>query len=146
MIKVEFPEITGQMFPKTYTCEGDNISPAIRWAKVEGAITYALIMEDPDAPAGTFIHWIVYNIKQNFLPKDFPRESPLAEQGINDFKRQGYDGPCPPRGHGPHHYHFKVFALSSELPPGIKTKADLLTAMQGKILDQGEAILIYQRK
>ncbi len=146
MIKVEFPEIAGQNCPPIYTCDGENISPAVKWTKVNGAVAYALIVEDPDAPSGLFVHWIIYNIKQNFLPKEFPRESQLAYQGINDFKRQGYDGPCPPRGHGPHHYHFKVFALSSELDEGIKNREELIKAMQGKILDQGEAILIYQRK
>jgi Raf kinase inhibitor-like YbhB/YbcL family protein len=115
----------GDFIPTQYTCDGLDISPHISWSKVENAKSYAIIMDDPDAPIGTFTHWIVYDIPSNVLElkENFPKKSVVGniKQGQNDFGKIGYGGPCPPRGK-PHRYFFKVFALDVEslgLPAGL---------------------------
>ena len=118
----------GDFIPTQYTCDGFDISPHISWSKVENAKSYAVIMDDPDAPIGTFTHWIVYDIPSNVLElkENFPKKSVVGniKQGQNDFRKIGYDGPCPPRGK-PHRYFFKVFALDVEslgLPAGLSSE------------------------
>jgi phospholipid-binding protein, PBP family len=114
----------GDFIPIQYTCDGLDTSPHIAWSKVENAKSYVIIMDDPDAPIGTFTHWIVYDIPSNAseLKENFPKKSVVGniKQGQNDFGKIGYSGPCPPRGK-PHRYFFKVFALDVEslgLPAG----------------------------
>ena len=109
----------GGRIPRRYTCDGDDVSPPLEWSGApEGTKSYALIMYDPDAPRGTFIHWVLYNIPAglNALPEAVPRE-PVVEgigvQGVNDFGRTGYGGPCPPPGHGAHRYFFALHALDT---------------------------------
>jgi len=138
--------------PREYTGEGANVSPPI---KIEGAkgSTMAMIVEDPDARPDTWIHWVIWNMPvADNIPKGMPKTakvvSPLhAEQGLNTGKEIGYDGPYPPQGRGPHHYYFKVFVLSQQLdlPPNSGKKA-LEKAMEGKILQYGEAMATYERK
>ncbi len=143
----------GEIIPAKYTCEGKNISPAISWTDApKGVKSFALIADDPDAPAGTWVHWVIYNIP--FEMKNLPEAVPAKErlengvmQGINDFSKIGYGGPCPPEGHGPHRYFFKLYALDAviNLGPGIK-KADLTKAMKGHILKQAELMGRYERE
>ncbi len=138
--------VAGQRIDKRYTCDGQNISPHLYWDKVEGAKSYALIVEDPDAPMGTFVHWVIYNIKTNELPEGVKADSQIGVQGLNDFGRIGYGGPCPPRGHGPHRYFFRVYALSEELPVKKNVTAESLRKMmEGKIIDSGETYCLYSR-
>lgn len=146
--------------PVEHTADGRNRSPALNWTKFpEGTKTFAILCEDPDAPREEpFVHWLLWNIPAgamglplNTLPEGItkgphPSEVPTACQGTNDFGNPGYDGPAPPRGHGIHHYHFKVYAVDQalELKPGAG-KAELLRAIQGHVLAEGEITGTYSR-
>ncbi|MCD6340057.1 MAG: YbhB/YbcL family Raf kinase inhibitor-like protein, partial [Verrucomicrobia bacterium] len=131
---------------------GEDVSPPLAWSGApEGAQAFALICDDPDAPMGTWVHWVIYDIPAEAagLEENVPPEESLpngARQGRNDFRRIGYGGPCPPPGK-PHRYFFRLYALSAKtgLPPGA-TKARLLQAMEGKILAQAELMGTYQRR
>lgn len=138
------------MIPSKYSCDGDDISPPLSWSSMpEGTQTVALIADDPDAPMGTFVHWVLFNLPANVqeLPEDVPSDKKLdngALQGTNDFKKIGYGGPCPPG--GTHRYYFKIYALDTELDlKAGATKKDLLNAMEGHILAQGQLMGKYQR-
>lgn len=109
-------------------------------------------MEDPDAPGGTFIHWVLYNIpgKVDRLPPNLPKTPQLhgfGTQGVNDFGNTGYDGPCPPRGHGDHRYYFRLYALSEETnyPPGL-TAGALRDRIKGIVVGQAEFMAKYSRR
>jgi len=139
-----------ETIPKKYTCDGDDISPPLNWeGKPEGTVSYVLIVDDPDAPAGTFTHWILYNIPGdlNSLPEGVPqgKEVEYGYQGRNDFGSYGYGGPCPPRGK-PHRYFFKLYALDTklDLPPGAK-KGDVERAMKGHVIGEAQLIGLYGR-
>jgi Raf kinase inhibitor-like YbhB/YbcL family protein len=142
--------IEGGMIPREYTCDGSDISPPLAWAGVpEGAKSLALICDDPDAPVGTWVHWVLYNIppSENELPRNMPPERTLkngARHGVNDFRKYGYGGPCPPG--GTHRYYFKIYALDTEpaRQPGL-TKAELIKAMKGHILAEGQLMGTYRR-
>ena len=131
--------------PSKYTCDGSDINPPLVIENVPaGAKSLALIVDDPDAPMGTWVHWLVWNIsphttgiKENDVPKG-------ALSGLNDFKKQSYGGPCPPS--GTHRYFFKLYALDSilSLSSGAK-KADLEKAMKGHIISQSQIIGLYKR-
>lgn len=138
------------MIPKKYTCDGEDISPPLSWSGVpEGTKSLALISDDPDAPMGTWVHWVIYNIPptEKGLQEAFPTDEKLSNgtlQGITDFKRIGYGGPCPPS--GVHRYFFKLYALDTKLSlDAAVTKKQLLDAMQGHILAQGELMGKYKR-
>ncbi len=143
----------GEYIPDKYTCEGKNVSPPLKWTDPpEGAKSLALIVDDPDAPAGVFTHWLLYSLPPEVkeLHEGMPTERKLSEfvntfQGMNDFKTIGYNGPCPPAG-APHHYHFKLYALDAELniEHGAK-KNELENAMQEHILAKTELTGIYER-
>lgn len=138
----------GERIPRKYTGEGDDLSPPLRWAGVpDGAVELALICDDPDAPREEpFVHWVLYNIPTAW---DRLEEGavPGASEGANDFGGRGYGGPMPPEGHGTHHYHFRIYALDQllVLPPSA-TKQQLVEAMGGHILDEGELVGTYSRK
>jgi Raf kinase inhibitor-like YbhB/YbcL family protein len=140
----------GGMIPRKYTCDGADVSPALAWTGVpEAAKTIALISDDPDAPMGTWVHWVLFNLPaaENGLPEAIPLDKELksgAKQGRNDFRRIGYGGPCPPG--GTHRYFFKVYALDTvlNLPAGA-TKAELIKAMEGHILAHGQLMGKYRR-
>lgn len=140
----------GDMIPKEHTCDGPDVSPPLSWGSLpENAKTLALICDDPDAPMGTWVHWVIFNIPagRSGLPENVPPHPELesgAKQGKNDFGRIGYGGPCPPG--GTHRYYFKLYALDAELglDPGA-TKSHLLAAMEGHILDQGQLMGRYRR-
>ncbi len=133
----------GQPIPAVYTCKGRNISPPLTWSDLpQGTKSLALIMDDPDAPLGTWVHWVIYNIPptRTGLEEALPSEERLADgslQGKNSWRRIGYGGPCPPS--GTHRYYFRLYALDSmlSLAPGAM-KEQLLQAMQGHILAQAE--------
>ncbi len=137
--------------PRKYTCDGPDVSPPLRWDDPPaGTQSFALIMDDPDAPAGTWVHWVLFNLpgSARALPENVPRDGQLpdgARQGRNDFRKTGYGGPCPPKGPA-HRYFFKLYALDAKL--GLKagaTKAEVEKAMQEHILAQGELVGRYGR-
>lgn len=140
----------GGMIPRQYTCDGGDISPPLEWSGVpDGTMSLALVCDDPDAPMGTWVHWVLYGIPAGtrHLPEDVPSGKKLdsgARHGINDFRRFGYGGPCPPG--GTHRYYFKLYALDIELEheAGL-AKADLLKAMEGHILAEGRLMGKYKR-
>ena len=141
----------GAAIDAKYTCSGANISPALSWSGVpEGTQSLALIVEDPDAPGGTFTHWVLYNLgpTETQLGESMPKTDRLpngAQQGRNNFGRVGYGGPCPPPGK-PHRYFFKLYALDRklELKPGA-SKKEVEQTMQGHILGQAELMGKFQR-
>lgn len=140
----------GGMIPAEYTCDGQDVSPPLVFAGVPAeAKSLALISDDPDAPAGTWVHWVIFNIPpgEKGLPRNIPPHKELpsgARQGTTDFRRIGYGGPCPPG--GTHRYYFKLYALDSVLSLAAgSTKAQLLDAMKGHILVQAELMGKYRR-
>ncbi len=141
----------GAVIPKKYTGDGPDVSPPLNWEGVpKDAKSLALISDDPDAPVGTWVHWVIFNIPstETGLPEGVPKQETLpngAKQGVNDFRKIGYNGPAPPPGK-PHRYYFKLYALDTvlNLPPGIR-KSDLLKAMEGHILATAEYMGTYQR-
>jgi Raf kinase inhibitor-like YbhB/YbcL family protein len=140
----------GSMVPQEYTCDGEDISPPLAWSGVpDGTKSLALICDDPDAPMGTWVHWVLFNIPAHImeLPAKIPHEKIIqngAKHGINDFRKFGYGGPCPPG--GTHRYYFKLYALDTEinLEAGI-TKAQLLKTIEGHILAEGQLMGRYSR-
>jgi hypothetical protein len=139
------------MIPAKYTCDGDDLSPPLDWTGIPpGTKSLALISDDPDAPVGTWVHWVMWNIPSdvNGLAEDVPPNPQLPDgsrQGISDFRRPGYGGPCPPS--GVHRYYFKVYALDTMLDlPSSTRKADLLKAMKGHILAEGQLMGKYSRR
>jgi hypothetical protein len=143
--------LEGETIPQKYTCDGEDISPPLAWQDVpEGAKSLALIADDPDAPVGTWVHWVLYDLpaSEKGLPEGVPVNQMIAgsgAQGSNSSRKNGYSGPCPPGG-APHRYYFKLYVLDVELglAPGA-TKADLEKAMQGHILAQGQLMGRYGR-
>jgi Raf kinase inhibitor-like YbhB/YbcL family protein len=137
-----------QPIPKKHTGEGQDVSPQLGWSQLPAATReIALICDDPDAPtAEPFVHWVLYMIPA--ATKELAEDSNGGGvEGMTSFGYLGYGGPMPPVGHGLHHYHFKIYALSAPLraKAGL-TKAGLLEAMKGLILDQGELVGVYERK
>ena len=133
----------GGYIPITYSCEGKNINPAIEVKNIpSGTQTLALIMDDPDAPGGTFTHWLIWNLEPGKVIKE---SSSPGTEGKNGMGKKGYAGPCPPAGTGVHHYHFKVYALNVKLDLGIMVdKAVLDSAVKKHLLAQGELIGLYK--
>ena len=141
----------GGMIPKQYTCDGADISPPLSWSGVPtGTKSLALISDDPDAPMGTWVHWVLFNIPPDTtkLPEKVPADQTLASgarHGVTDFGKFGYGGPCPPG--GTHRYYFKLYALDTMLDlTGRITKKDLLKAMEGHILAEGQLMGKYKRQ
>lgn len=140
----------GAMIPQRYTCDGENISPPLFWTGVpSGTRSLALICDDPDAPVGTWDHWVLYNIpaEATGLPENVPEKAVLdtgAVHGSNSWGRIGYGGPCPPG--GTHRYFFKIFALDTllDIKSGATTSR-LLEAMQDHVLAQGQLMGRYRR-
>jgi len=141
----------GSTIPKKYTCDGPDVSPPLRWSDAPaGTQSFALIADDPDAPVGTWVHWVLYDLpgSAHELAENVPKDETLpsgARQGRNDFRRIGYGGPCPPRGPA-HRYFFKLYALDAKLglKPGA-SKTEVEKAMQGHILAQSEVMGRYGR-
>jgi len=141
----------GAMIPKDYTCDGRDVSPPLSWSEPpEKTQSFALIMDDPDAPMGTWVHWVIYNIPATArgLAEGVPTNADLPDgsrQGRNSWRRIGYGGPCPPS--GTHRYFFKLYALDTVLTLASgATKDELLKAMEGHILAQAELMGRYSRR
>jgi Raf kinase inhibitor-like YbhB/YbcL family protein len=141
---------SGARIPAKHTCDGVDVSPPLEWGKLPAGTKYlALICDDPDAPMGTWVHWVLYDVPASAggLPEKLPPLKELADgtkQGMNDFRAIGYGGPCPPSGE--HRYFFRLYALDG--PTGLKpgaTKAQLLAAMKGHILAEAELMGKYRR-
>lgn len=141
----------GDVIPSEYTCMGKDISPELSWTGIpEGTKSIVLIMDDPDAPGGTFVHWVLFNIPATTqrLPKAVNKDKILdnfSRQGMNDFGDVGYGGPCPPPGKY-HRYYFRIYALDKmlELLPG-SSRSQVDSASKGHILAKGELVGIYAR-
>lgn len=140
----------GAAIPKLHTCEGTDVSPALEWSgEPPGTASFTLIMDDPDAPAGTWNHWLLcdlpaaaHSLAQGYKPGN------MGVSGTNDFGRLGYGGPCPPKGHGPHRYFFRLYAVgvaSLGLKAGTK-RSDLDRALRGRILAEAQYMGRYERK
>ncbi len=143
--------VNGGSIPERYTCSGDNKSPALSWTGVpKSARSIVLIVDDPDAPRGTFVHWVVYNLSatSNGLSEGVATSASVegGEQGINGRGDNGYTGPCPPPGM-PHHYHFRLYALDEklDLKPGARA-AQVEAALKGHVLASTELIGIFGRR
>lgn len=145
----------GDAIPRKFTCEGQDISPPLEWAEAPtGTRSFALIVDDPDAPGQTFTHWLLFNVPgdRTRLPQDvdvsthFDAQEPGPREGLNDFSNKGYDGPCPPHGDDAHRYFFRLYALDStfDLEHGA-TKEQLTSAMEGHVLDETELVARFQR-
>jgi hypothetical protein len=140
----------GEKIPRKYTCDGDDISPPLQWTDAPpNTQSFALISDDPDAPVGTWVHWVLYNVPgtTTTLPEAVPKQDELADgsrHGRSSWGRSAYGGPCPPG--GTHRYFFKLYALDVvlDLAPGAG-KEQLLQAMQGHILAQTELMGLYSR-
>jgi Raf kinase inhibitor-like YbhB/YbcL family protein len=136
----------GEGIPSRHTCEGEDVSPALAWSGVpDGTRSLALVVSDPDAPGGTFFHWLAWGID--------PAANGLGEgeaapaEGTNDFGSTGYGGPCPPRGHGPHRYVFRLCALDGELDlAGGALPAEVDAAIRARWLAGAELVGTYERR
>jgi len=140
----------GQAIPVKYSCKGNNISPALAWSNAPANTkSFALIVDDPDAPSGIWVHWVAFNIPATVtsLPEAVPTGAQLANgglQGKNSSSHMGYDGPCPPS--GLHRYFFKLYALDAVLNlSSDANKSQLLQAMQGHVLAQGELMGTFSK-
>lgn len=141
----------GTSIPSRYTCDGEELSPAVQWEAVpDNTQTLILVVDDPDAPGQAFVHWLVYNLPPatRELSEALPKEPDLALGGVqakNDFGKHGYGGPCPPS--GTHRYVFRLFALDTTLNLQSDTsKQEIIEAMQGHVLASGELIGLYRRQ
>ena len=140
----------GGLIPPKYTCDGDDISPPLKWEGVpENTKSLVLISDDPDAPMGTWVHWVCYDIPPRVagLDENIPKADTLpsgGKQGMTDFRRIGYGGPCPPS--GTHRYFFKVYALDTVFGfASGKSKKDIEKAMKGHVLAEGELVGVYSK-
>lgn len=140
----------GGVVPRKFTCDGENLSPALEWEGApENTRSFALVVEDPDAPVGTWNHWLLWNIPAtatSIVEGYWPGR--LGADGTNDFRKRGYGGPCPPPGHGRHRYYFKLFALNTpaiELPAGAR-RDQLDRALSDHILAEAQYMGTYERK
>jgi Raf kinase inhibitor-like YbhB/YbcL family protein len=142
----------GAEVPVRYTCDGDDVSPPLAWTGIpDGTAAMAVVSDDPDAPGGTWVHWVMWGISADAtgLTEQLPTADVLpdgARQGRNDFGKVGYGGPCPPPG-SPHRYYFTLYALDAEpeLEAGAK-KSDLLSAIDGHVLAKGRLMGTYRRR
>lgn len=151
-LKITSPNFSnGGNIDKKFTCDGLDVSPQLAWTNApSGTKSFALLVDDPDAPVGNWNHWTMWNIpaSSHSLPENVPKEAKLpdgSEQGLNDFKKAGYNGPCPPPGK-PHRYYFKLFALNASLDlKSNASKRELEAGMKGHILAQAEWMGRYGR-
>lgn len=135
----------GGAVPRRHTCEGEDTSPPLRWEGApDGTRSLALIVDDPDAPVGTFTHWVAWGIDP--AGDGLPEGEAGPGEGRNDFGETGYRGPCPPPGHGTHRYYFRLHALDAEpeLSPGA-SRAELEEAISGHVLATAELMGTYER-
>src|SRR5262245_58719615 len=136
----------GETIPVEFSCDGANESPPLHWENLpDGTRTLALIVHDPDAPSGDFVHWLGWNIDPEV--GGLAAGAPPPVQGTNGFGRLGYLGPCPPPGAGPHRYYFRLYAIDTdlELEPGA-AREQLKNEMEGHVLSEAELLGLYQRE
>ena len=137
----------GEPIPTDYTCDGTNDTPTLAWADPPTATkSFAVVIDDPDAPGGTFRHWGVFDIPAS--ARSVGGGQRVGTEATNDFGKRGYGGPCPPRGNGRHHYHFKLFALDTDklgLSPSAKV-IDVENAARQHAVAEGELVATYERK
>jgi hypothetical protein len=145
---------SGSTIPKRYTADGEDVSPPLSWSGLpKGTEEVALVCDDPDAPTDEpFVHWLAYKLSpddalpEGVLPQAKPGSPPRMVQGMNSFGRVGYGGPAPPSGHGTHHYHFKLYALDTQLDLNEAVdKAALMNAIKGHTLAETELVGTYER-
>jgi Raf kinase inhibitor-like YbhB/YbcL family protein len=141
----------GEVIPTRYTRDGENLSPPLEWRDAPPETkSFVLVVEDPDAPSGTFRHWALYNIPAGAtgLPEGASGQGPGgAGEGVNGFGNARYDGPQPPKNHGPHHYHFRLAALDVpqlDIPASAKAE-DIWTKAQPHIIAEAEVVGVYER-
>jgi Raf kinase inhibitor-like YbhB/YbcL family protein len=137
----------GQPIPAQYTCDGADQTPSLKWGEPPtGTKSFALVIDDPDAPSGTFRHWGIFDIPAS--ARSIGGEQKAGTEVKNDFGKTGYGGPCPPQGHGPHHYHFRLFALDADtLNIGSDAKiVDIENAASKHAIAQGELTGTYERR
>lgn len=136
----------GEFIPRQYTCDGENVSPPLNFSDApSGAVTLALVLDDPDAPRGDWVHWLVWNIAPATVAVSERTAPPGATEGTTDFSRPGYGGPCPPT--GVHRYVFKLYALDAALALDARaSRADLRAAMRGHILAEASLVGRYERR
>jgi Raf kinase inhibitor-like YbhB/YbcL family protein len=146
-LKITSPAFAeGQAIPKRFTCDGANVSPPLAWSGVPaGAKALALIVDDPDAPGGLFTHWIVVNLppETRSLPEGAKALPAGSSQGINDFGKEGYGGPCPPKGR--HRYVFHLYALDTRVPQAKPSRPQVDVFLKKHTLGQGSLTGTYQR-
>jgi Raf kinase inhibitor-like YbhB/YbcL family protein len=142
-----FPD--GGPIPRLHSCESADLSPALEWSgEPAGTASFALIVEDPDAPSGTWNHWLLWDLPAttHHLPQGV-RPDKAGVKGTNDFGRLGYGGPCPPKGHGPHRYYFRLYALkvsSIGVPEGAR-RAKMEAALRPSVLEEAVYMGKYER-
>lgn len=138
----------GRSIPARYTCDGENLSPPLEWTDPPpGAVAFALVVDDPDAPSGTFTHWLLADIPADELQlAEGLLSGGIGTSGTNDFSRMGYSGPCPPRGHGPHHYRFHLHALNRLLQLGHGfARHEMDAALRGAVVATATLTGVYER-
>jgi hypothetical protein len=135
----------GAAIPKKYTCDGQNVAPPLEWSGMpKESKSVAILCEDPDAPSGTFTHWVLYDVPASM--ERLGEGASVGKAGVNDFGKAGFGGPCPPRKDNAHHYRFHVYALDVEsLGPAGLSKQDASKAMKGHVLAEGELTGVYKR-
>ena len=141
---------SGQKIPARFTCDGANASPPLAWSGAPVAVrSFAFVCSDPDAPGGTFYHWALFDIPRatTHLAEQHATSGDGSREAANDFGKRGYGGPCPPHGHGTHHYHFRLFALDIDrLPVGQRaTCRDVERIALEHVLAEAELVGIYAR-
>jgi Raf kinase inhibitor-like YbhB/YbcL family protein len=140
----------GDKIPGRFTCDGADVSPPLAWSGAPaGTRSFCVVCSDPDAPAGVWFHWAIFDIPGDAtqLPEHLPAEHGAMRQALNDFHRPGYRGPCPPHGHGRHRYHFKLYALDAEhlgVPSGADCRA-VEAAAEAHALAAAELVAVYSR-
>ena len=140
----------GELIPKKYTCDGEDVSPPLSWTQLpKETKSIVLICDDPDAPMGTWVHWVLFGLSPDTLelPEDIPDEKEIlggAKHGLNDFRKYGYGGPCPPG--GTHRYFFKLYAVDTHIDLNAgATKNEVLNAIKGNIVAEGQLMGRYSR-
>jgi Raf kinase inhibitor-like YbhB/YbcL family protein len=136
----------GADIPTKHTCDGEDVAPPLEWSGVpKQSKSIAVICDDPDAPSGTFTHWVVYDIPAS--TQRLAERTSTGKAGVNSFGKTGFGGPCPPKKDQAHHYHFHVYALDVEsLGPAGLSKEDAMQAMRGHIVAEGELVGTYKRR
>ena len=135
----------GAAIPTVYTCDGQDVAPPLEWSGIpKQTKSVAVICEDPDAPSGTFTHWVLYDVPAS--AHGIGEHASIGKAGVNDFGTKGFGGPCPPKRDGAHHYHFHVYALDLDsLGPAGLSKREAIKAMRGHVLAEGELVGTYKR-